>query len=193
MMGDLFAMLNDKGLNISKSPISAKNFAELVQSIKSGEISGRIAKEVFEIMVKSGDNPKKIIESKGMKQQSDPKELEKMINEILIKNKDKVDQYKSGKEKLFGFFVGQVMKLSGGKANPQLTNEILKKTFKGLVMPKQLNLTDNLEQYIIDNSERLTEVQKEIIEYNISLGDQKRLQISSPSSTITNINKKYLV
>jgi aspartyl-tRNA(Asn)/glutamyl-tRNA(Gln) amidotransferase subunit B len=131
MMGDLFAMLNDKGLDISKSPISAKNFAELVQSIKSGEISGRIAKEVFELMLETGDNPKKIIESKGLKQQSDPKELEKMINEILIKNKDKVDQYKSGKEKLFGFFVGQVMKSSGGKANPQLTNEILKKLLKG--------------------------------------------------------------
>ena len=131
MMGDLFAMLNNKGLNISNSPITAKNFAELIQSIKSGEISGRIAKEVFEIMVQSGDNPKKIIESKGMKQQSDPKELEKMINEILTKNKDKVDQYKSGKEKLFGFFVGQVMKQSGGKANPQLTNEILKKLLKG--------------------------------------------------------------
>ena len=131
MMGDLFAMLNDKGLDISKSPISAKHFAELVQSIKSGEISGRIAKEVFEIMLETGDNPKKIIESKGLKQQSDPKELEKMINEILIKNKDKVDQYKSGKEKLFGFFVGQVMKSSGGKANPQLTNEILKKLLKG--------------------------------------------------------------
>ena len=131
MMGDLFAMLNDKGLNISKSPISAKNFAELVRSIKSGEISGRIAKEIFEIMVKSGDNPKKIIESKGMKQQSDPKELEKIINEILAQDKDKVDQYKAGKEKLFGFFVGQVMKMSGGKANPQLTNEILKKLLKG--------------------------------------------------------------
>tara|TARA_B100001173_G_C15733984_1_gene439819 strand:- start:9 stop:659 length:651 start_codon:yes stop_codon:yes gene_type:complete len=130
MIGDLFAMLNDKGINISKSPISAKHFAELIQSIKSGEISGRIAKEVFEIMVKSGDNPKKIIESKGMKQQSDPKELEIMINEILIKNKDKVDQYKAGKEKLFGFFVGQIMKVSDGKANPQLTNEILKRFLK---------------------------------------------------------------
>ncbi len=131
MMGDLFAMLNDKGLDISNSPISAKHFAELVQSIQTGEISGRIAKEVFEIMLETGDNPKKIIESKGLKQQSDPKELEKIINEILIKNKDKVDQYKSGKEKLFGFFVGQVMKSSGGKANPQLTNEILKKLLKG--------------------------------------------------------------
>ena len=131
MMGDLFAMLNNKGLNISNSPISAKNFAELVQSIKSEEISGRIAKEVFEIMVNTGENPKKIIETKGMKQQSDPKELEKIINKILTSNKDKVDQYKAGKEKLFGFFVGQVMKSSGGKANPQLTNEILKKLLKG--------------------------------------------------------------
>ena len=68
MMGDLFAMLNDKGLSISQSPISSKNLAELIQSIKSGEISGRIAKEVFEIMIETGDNPKKIIESKGMKQ-----------------------------------------------------------------------------------------------------------------------------
>jgi len=65
-----------------------------------------------------------------MKQESNPKELEKIINEILLKNKDKVEQYKSGKEKLFGFFVGQVMKVSGGKANPQLVNEILKKTLK---------------------------------------------------------------
>ncbi len=130
MMGDLFAMLNDKGLSISQSPISSKNLAELIQSIKSGEISGRIAKEVFEIMIETSDNPKKIIESKGMKQQSDPKELEKMINEILEQNKDKVDQYKSGKDKLFGFFVGQVMKVSGGKANPQLANDILKKLLK---------------------------------------------------------------
>ena len=130
MIGDLFAMLNDKGLSISNSPISTKNFADLIQSIKSGEISGRIGKDVFEIMVESGDSPRKIIESKGMKQQSDPKKLEIMITEILTKNKDKVEQYKSGKEKLFGFFVGEVMKVSSGKANPQLVNEILKKLLK---------------------------------------------------------------
>ena len=139
--------------------------------IKS-EKFGELVKEVFEIMVKTGDNPKKIIESKGMKQQSDPKELEKIINEIIIKNKDKVAQYKAGKEKLFAF-VGQVMKISGGKANPQLVNEILKKDIKGLNMPKKLELTDNLEQYIINHSDNLTEIQKEIIEYNESLGDQK--------------------
>ncbi len=130
MIGDLFAMLNDKGLSISNSPISTKNFADLIQSIKSGEISGRIGKDVFEIMVESGNSPKKIIESRGMKQESDPKKLEMMITKILIKNKDKVEQYKAGKEKLFGFFVGEVMKVSSGKANPQLVNEILKKLLK---------------------------------------------------------------
>ena len=76
-------------------------------------------------------NPEKIIENKGLQQKSDPKELETIIEKILSGNKDKVEQYKGGKEKLFGFFVGQVMKLSGGKANPQLTNEILKKLLKG--------------------------------------------------------------
>ncbi len=130
MMGDLFAVLNEKNLEISQSPVSPKNFAELLQLIKSGDISGRIAKEVFEIMVDSGENPKKIIDQKGMKQQSDPKQLEKIIKNVLSNNKDKVDQYKSGKDKLFGFFVGQVMKESGGKANPQLTNDILKKILK---------------------------------------------------------------
>ena len=127
MMGDLFAMLNNKGLNISNSPISAKDFAELVQAIKSGEISGRIAKEVFEIMIESGDSPKKIIETKGLKQQSDPKALETLIDKIINENREKAIEYKQGKEKLFGFFVGQAMKASGGKANPQLINEILKK------------------------------------------------------------------
>ena len=78
-------------------------------------------------MVESGDNPKKIIESKGMKQQSDPKELEKIIDKVISDNPKNVESYKSGKDKLFGFFVGQVMKQSNGKANPQLVNEILKK------------------------------------------------------------------
>ena len=82
-------------------------------------------------MAQSGDGPKKIIESKGLKQQSDPKELEKIIKGILEKNQNNVEKYKSGKEKLFGFFVGEVMKVSKGKANPQLVNEILKKILKG--------------------------------------------------------------
>ena len=129
-MGDLFASLNEKNISISHSPVTAKKMAQLVDSISSGIISGRIAKEVFEIMRETGEEPNKIIESKGLQQKSDPKELEKIIEKILTDNKDKVEQYKSGKDKLFGFFVGQVMKISGGKANPQLVNQILKDKFK---------------------------------------------------------------
>ena len=130
IMGDLFASLNDKNISISQSPVTAKKLGQLVDSISSGVISGRTAKEVFEVMKETGDEPNKIIKSKGLQQKSDPKELEGIIDKILSDNKDKVDQYKSGKEKLFGFFVGQVMKVSGGKANPQLVNEILKKELK---------------------------------------------------------------
>jgi len=130
IMGDLFASLNDKNISISQSPVTAKKLGQLVDSISSGVISGRTAKEVFEVMKETGDEPNKIIKSKGLQQKSDPKELEGIIDKILSDNKDKVDQYKSGKEKLFGFFVGQVMKVSGGKANPQLVNEILKKKLK---------------------------------------------------------------
>ena len=130
IMGDLFAVLNRKNLSIKRSPVSAKNLSILINLISSGEISGRIAKEVFEIMIEKNDNPKEIVKSKGLRQQSDPKELEKIITEILTKNKDKVVQYRNGKEKLFGFFVGQVMKSSGGRANPKLVNEILKSKLK---------------------------------------------------------------
>ncbi len=128
--GELFALLNSKDLEITKSPISAENLSKLINLIKDGTISGKIAKTVFELMVDDNKDPKKIIEEKGLKQKSDPKELEKIIIEIISKNKDKVDQYKSGKEKLFGFFVGQVMKVSDGKANPKLVNDILKEKLK---------------------------------------------------------------
>ena len=130
IMGDLFASLNEKNISISQSPVTAKKMSQLIDSISSGVISGRTAKEVFEIMKESGEEPSKIIESKGLQQKSDPKELEKIIEKILTDNKDKVEQYKSGKDKLFGFFVGQVMKISGGKANPQLANQILKDKLK---------------------------------------------------------------
>ena len=128
--GELFALLNDKNLEISKSPISAKNLSKLINLIKDGTISGKIAKSVFEIMATGDKNPVDIVEEKGLKQQSDPKELEKLIDKVINENPDKVKEYKSGKEKLFGFFVGQAMKASGGKANPQLINDILKKKLK---------------------------------------------------------------
>ena len=107
-----------------------KNLASLINAISSGEISGKIAKKVFEIMVKTGKNAKKIIDEKGLKQQSDPKELEKIVNGVLEKNSQKVIEYKSGKQKLFGFFIGEIMKISFGKANPKLVNDILKEKLK---------------------------------------------------------------
>ena len=125
--GELFALLNEKDLEINKSPISAENLSKLMNLIKDGTISGKIAKSVFELMADGNKDPVTIVNEKGLKQQSDPKELEKLIDKVINDNPDKVKEYKSGKEKLFGFFVGQAMKVSWGKANPQLVNEILKK------------------------------------------------------------------
>ena len=124
--GNLFAVLNDKNLEISQSPISAKNLSKLINLIKNGTISGKIAKTIFELMMDGDKDPSKIVEEKELKQESDPKELEAIINKVIQDNPDKVSDYKSGKTKLFGFFVGLVMKVSGGKANPQLVNDILK-------------------------------------------------------------------
>ncbi len=124
--GELFALLNDRNLEISNSPISAKNLSKLINLIKNGTISGKIAKTVFELMIDGDKDPEVIVNEKGLKQQSDPKELEKLILKIIEDNEEKVKEYKSGKDKLFGFFVGQAMKASGGKANPKLLNEILK-------------------------------------------------------------------
>jgi len=98
--------------------------------ITSGKISGKIAKDVFEKMQENNKDPQQIVEKEGLTQQSDPKELEKIISEVLLKNQDKLTQYKSGKVKLFGYFVGEVMKASKGKANPKLVNEILETKLK---------------------------------------------------------------
>ena len=125
--GELFALLNDKNIEITESPISSKNLSKLINLIKDGTISGKIAKSVFEIMSNGDKDPSIIIEEKGLKQQSDPKELENIIDKVISDNPQNVNAYKAGKDKLFGFFVGQVMKNTGGKANPKLVNEILKK------------------------------------------------------------------
>ena len=127
IIGELFAALNEKNLEIAESPISAGNLSKLINLIKDGTISGKIAKTVFEQMMEGDKDPQKIVEEKGLKQESDPKALEALIDKVIDDNRDKATEYKSGKVKLFGFFVGQVMKVSGGKANPQLVNEILKK------------------------------------------------------------------
>ena len=119
--------MNNKNIEIAHSPISAKNLAKLINLIKNGTISGKIGKTIFELMLDGDIDPQIIVEEKGLKQQSDPKALEALIDKIINDNREKAIEYKQGKEKLFGFFVGQAMKASGGKANPQLINEILKK------------------------------------------------------------------
>jgi len=125
--GELFALLNEKDLGITQSPISAENLSKLINLIKNGTISGKIAKTVFELMANGDLDPQKVVEEKALKQESNPKALESLIDRVIAENPDKVKEYKSGKEKLFGFFIGQAMKASEGKANPKLVNDILKK------------------------------------------------------------------
>ncbi|MDC1538610.1 Asp-tRNA(Asn)/Glu-tRNA(Gln) amidotransferase subunit GatB [Pelagibacteraceae bacterium] len=130
MIVELFGVLNKEGKEIKDSPVSAKNLSKLINLIKNNTISGKIAKTVFEEMVKNNEDPEKIVNEKGMKQQSDPEELKKIIDTILKNNEDKVEQFKAGKDKLFGFFVGEVMKNTQGKGNPKLINDILKQQLK---------------------------------------------------------------
>jgi aspartyl-tRNA(Asn)/glutamyl-tRNA(Gln) amidotransferase subunit B len=125
--GELFARLNKANKNIDNSPISAKQVGDLVGLIENNTISGKIAKDVFDIMFETGQDAEKIVEEKGLKQVLDTGAIERAVDEVLAGNADKVAQYKGGQEKLFGFFVGQVMKAMQGKGNPQIINEILKK------------------------------------------------------------------
>ncbi len=129
--GDLFGALNKAGLGVKTSPVSPVQFAELQNLVIDGTISGRIAKDVFEIMFETGDSPEKIVEQKGLKQVSDSGAIEKIVDEILSANADKVAEFKAGKDKLFGFFVGQVMKQTQGKANPAMVNQVLKDKLSG--------------------------------------------------------------
>ncbi|MEO0833706.1 MAG: Asp-tRNA(Asn)/Glu-tRNA(Gln) amidotransferase GatCAB subunit B, partial [Pseudomonadota bacterium] len=122
---ELFGALNKAGKDIDESPVSAAQLGALIDLIKDDTISGRIAKDVFEIMVETGEDPGKIVEEKGLKQVTDTGAIEAAIDEIIAKNPEQVAQVKE-KPKTFGWFVGQVMKATGGKANPKAVNEILK-------------------------------------------------------------------
>ncbi|MCC3860676.1 Asp-tRNA(Asn)/Glu-tRNA(Gln) amidotransferase subunit GatB [Pseudemcibacter aquimaris] len=128
---DLFGALKKLGKSIGENPVSIEHAAELLGLQVEGTISGRIARDVFEIMIETGDSPEKIVEDKGLKQMSDTGEIETMIDEILAANADKVEEYRGGKDKLFGFFVGQVMKKTQGKANPQVVNQLLRPKLDG--------------------------------------------------------------
>ena len=126
MTGDFFAALNRTGKTIETSPVSAAALGELVDLLTDKTINGRIAKEVFEAMVETGDGPAAIVEAKGLRQVTDTGAIDAAVQKVLDANPDKVADYKGGKDKLFGFFVGQVMKAMAGKGNPALVNDVLK-------------------------------------------------------------------
>ena len=134
VIGDLFRALKERKLDeqqyISIWPVAAQHLAQLVQMIDQGKISGRIAKTVFEAMLDSNESPQQIVSEKGLEQVSDAGSIETAIEQVIGANAKQVAQYRSGNEKVFGFFVGQIMKATHGKANPQKVNEILREKLK---------------------------------------------------------------
>ena len=127
VMGDLFAALNRTGRTIETSPVSAAALGALLDLMADNTINGRIAKEVFEAMVDTGEAPGAIVERKGLRQVTDTAAIDEAVAAVLAANPEKLAEYRSGKEKLFGFFVGQVMKAMAGKGNPALVNAALKR------------------------------------------------------------------
>ena len=127
VMSELFGALNRLGKSITESPVSPKQAAELVGLVADGTLSGSLAKQVFEVMLETGQDAGVIVEERGLKQTSDTGAIEAEIAKVMEANPDKVAEYRSGKDKLFGFFVGQTMRAMGGKANPGVVNDLLKK------------------------------------------------------------------
>ncbi len=130
MTSELFGLLKKNNIQFNQNPISPNYLNELVELIENKTISGKIAKDVFEIMFATSNSPKIIVKEKGLEQVTDDSAIEVFVDQVINENKDKVKEYLSGKDKLFGFFVGQVMKVSQGKANPGLVNKILKSKLK---------------------------------------------------------------
>jgi aspartyl-tRNA(Asn)/glutamyl-tRNA(Gln) amidotransferase subunit B len=128
---ELFGRLNKAGLAITQSPVSAAALGEMIGLIEDNTISGKIAKTVFDKMMESGKPAKQIVEEEGLVQVTDMGAIEAAVDAVIAANQDKVSEYRAGKDKLYGFFVGQVMKATGGKANPGLLNESLKKKLGG--------------------------------------------------------------
>ncbi len=127
IMGELSAELNNENLSINESKITSNQLGQLILRIEDGTISGKIAKEIFEKLWSSDNEVDEIIQSEGLEQVTDDKEIESMIDEVINNNPEQLEQFRSGKDRLFGFFVGQVMKASQGKANPKQVNDILRK------------------------------------------------------------------
>ncbi|MBP1752412.1 MAG: aspartyl/glutamyl-tRNA(Asn/Gln) amidotransferase subunit [Geobacteraceae bacterium] len=131
VMGEVLRALKEDGREIADCPATPRLLTDMLQLIEKGTISGKIAKTVFEEMYKTGKEPARIVEEKGLVQVTDTGAIEKIIDDVLAKEPGQVEEYRNGKEKLFGFFVGQVMKASRGKANPAMVNELLLKKLKG--------------------------------------------------------------
>ncbi len=131
VMGELAGALNKAGLDITASPVSAERLAGLLRRIADGTISGKIAKQVFEAMWEGGEEADRVIEARGLRQITDTAAIETIIDRVLADNPTQLEQYRAGKDKLFGFFVGQVMKACQGKANPAQVNELLKRKLAG--------------------------------------------------------------
>ncbi len=131
LLTELLGALNKAEKDLSESPVSAEQLGGLLALIKDDTISGKIAKEVFAEMFQTGKDAAVIVEEKGLKQVTDTGAIETLVDEVLAENADKVAEYRSGKDKLFGFFVGQIMKKSGGKMNPGMVNDLLKEKLKG--------------------------------------------------------------
>ena len=127
IIGDISAYLNKELIELHESKLNPEHIAMLINRIDDQTISGKIGKSIFEEMCINGSSPDQIIESKGLKQITDDDSIEKVVDEVIANNSEQVKGYQGGKEKLFGFFVGQVMKKTQGKANPQTVNRILKK------------------------------------------------------------------
>jgi len=131
LTSELFGALNRMGRDLTDSPVSPKQAAELIALVADGTLSGSLAKQVFEIMLETGQGASLVVEERGLKQTSDTGAIEAEIAKVITANPDKVADYKGGKDKLFGFFVGQTMRAMGGKANPGVVNDLLKKALEG--------------------------------------------------------------
>ena len=130
MLTELFGRLGKLQKTLEDCGVSAENLIDLMDNIKNGTISGKIAKDVLDEMLQSGEKASDIVEKKGLKQIDDVGAIEKAVEEVLAENQKQVEQYKGGNERLFGFFVGQTLKKMGGKANPQKVNEVVKEKLK---------------------------------------------------------------
>lgn len=131
VINELLGILNKNEKTLEQSPVSAEQLGGLIELITKNTISGKIAKDIFPVMFETGKDAHKIVEEKGLEQVTDTTAIEAIIDEVIAENPDNVEQYKGGKDKLFGFFVGQVMKKSQGKANPAVVNDILKEKLDG--------------------------------------------------------------